>query len=101
ASLEQEAARFATQATSSYAALASELEKKVGWKVALEGKVVETKVDGYESSALFDVEKGCSQNPCLVQLRIGGRVAYAPAERLTAYGYVAGNTKAPRSRRTI
>ncbi|MBK8998275.1 MAG: zinc ribbon domain-containing protein [Myxococcales bacterium] len=92
ASLAAEAALFERRAQGSYAAIADAVEQKVGWAVVLEGKLTEVKSDGYASSLLLDVDKGCREPPCLVRLALGERTSLAPGAGVTAYGYLAGKS---------
>lgn len=92
ASLAAEAAAFERRAQGSYAAIADAVEQKVGWAVVLEGKLTEVKSDGYVSSLLLEVDKGCRTPPCLVRLALGERTSLAVGAGVTAYGYLAGKT---------
>lgn len=95
ASLTTEAVEFERRAQTSFAAIAGDLEQKRGWAVALEGKLTEVKSDGYRSSLLLEVTRGCTAPPCLARLEYGARVSFAVGAELTAYGYLTG--KSPES----
>lgn len=93
ASLKQEAESFARRAESSFAAIVENADDKRGWAVALDGKVLDVRSDGYTSSVLLDVAKGCALPPCTAQLKVGERSTVAKGASITAYGYLAGKAR--------
>ena len=95
ASLAAEAAEFERRAEGSYAAISDDVEQKKGWAVVLEGKVSEIRSDGYVSSLLLDVSKGCKEPPCPVRLALGEKSSLRPGASVIAYGYLAGKSADP------
>ncbi len=88
-SLAEEALRFRARATTTYSALSENTEQKLGWSVALSGKVVEATADGFRAHLVLQVdEKPCSE-PCLVSLVLGDKSKFGVGDRISAYGYVA------------
>lgn len=100
-SLATEAAEFERRAQVSFAAIADDLDKKLGWAVALEGKVERLESDGYLVLALFEVTRGCVQPPCRVALRLGDKSGVSAGMPLRAYGYLAGKYRDPASGREL
>jgi len=101
ASLAEEATRFARNATASHAAIADGIEQKLGWAVALEGELKQVLSEGHRSSLLLAVDSGCSAQPCLVKLKLGGRCPFVSGDHVTAYGYLSGKWRDPDSGRMI
>jgi hypothetical protein len=97
ASLQEEAASFAQGATRSYATIASELEKKRGWKVALDGEVVESRTENHTSIILLDVSSGCARRPCLARVVHGAHTQLKPGDRISVHGQISGAVDGPRS----
>lgn len=96
ASFAEEASRFRTQATASYAAIASSIEDKRGWKIALDGSVVERGNDPHSTLFLFDVTSGCSAAPCLARVEYGAPTELRAGDRVSVFGQVAGAVDGPR-----
>jgi hypothetical protein len=101
ASLAAEATEFERHAQGSYAAIAENVDDKRGWAVVLEGKLGEVKSDGYVSSLLLEVTRGCAAAPCLARLRLGERTQLAPGAKVTVYGYLAGKSVDPATGRGL
>jgi hypothetical protein len=96
-SLRDEARIFTERATTSYAALGSDIDAKRGWLVVFEGEVSESRLAGQTTVALLDVRSGCKAPPCLARLSYGARVNLERGERITAYGRIAGSVQGPRT----
>jgi hypothetical protein len=96
ASLKDEATTFRQSATSDYASIASGDDKK-GMAVALDGEVVESRLDGEVTRMLLDVKSGCSSAPCLAKIVFGGRFDARHGTGVSAYGYVARSVDGPRT----
>lgn len=101
ASLAAEAAAFERRAEASFAAISEDVDKKLGWAVVLEGKLAEVKSDGYVSSLLLEVTKGCPAAPCFARLRLGERTAQSAGATVTVYGYLAGKSTDPATGRAL
>lgn len=97
ASLATEAERFAARATRSYAAIASDIEGKRGWAVALNGEVVEARSEGHTSVILLDVESGCARRPCLARVVYGTKSSARSGDHLGVYGHVTRAVDGPRT----
>lgn len=97
ANLADEGRAARASATASYDAIATALEQKRGWKVALDGSVIE--VGGSELSSLFllDVKSGCKTPPCLVKVVHGAHLTLALGERVSVFGVLRGAVAGPRS----
>lgn len=96
-SLDGEASRFRAGATSSYAAISTAIDAKHGWTVALDGNVVEARVDDHTSLVLLDVKNGCTHAPCLARVIYGGGLPLARAERVSVFGHVTRAVDGPRT----
>jgi hypothetical protein len=96
ASLKEEAAQFRQKATSDYATIAAADEKK-GLEVALDGEVVEARIDGETTVLLLDVNRGCATAPCLARVIYGGRFETRRGAALGAFGHVHGAVDGPRT----
>jgi hypothetical protein len=97
ASLADEARAARASATSSYDAIASAVEQKRGWKVALDGSVIE--VGGSEHSTLFllDVKSGCTKPPCTVKVVHGAHSTLKLGDRVSVFGLLRGAVEGPRA----
>ncbi len=96
-SLRAEAGRFRANATDSYAALSKDIDAKRGWAVALDGSVVEARVENHTTLVLLDVSKGCPQAPCLARVIHGGEMQLGRAERISVFGHVTRAVDGPRT----
>ena len=97
ANLADEGRAARANATASYDAIASAVDQKKGWKVALDGSVIE--VGGSELSSLFllDAKSGCKKAPCLVKVVYGARLNLALGERVSVFGVLRGAVAGPRA----
>jgi len=96
ASLRDEAALFRQSATDQYSAIASADDKK-GIPVALDGEVVESRMDGEVTRLLLEVKGGCPSAPCLAKIVYGGRFDARHGAAISAYGHVLGSVEGPRT----
>lgn len=99
--LRGEALQFRKNATQSYNDIASDIDSKKGRAVALDGRVVESRVDHHKSYVLFDVSGGCRHSPCLTRLVYGEGTHFRKGDRITAYGHVTRGVDGPRQGSTI
>jgi hypothetical protein len=97
ADLAAEARSFRTSATASYASIASDIDRKKGWKVALDGTVLDTSSDASTTVFLLDTKSGCAQVACVTRVRYGGHLQLASGERVSVYGHVHGAVDGPRT----
>ncbi len=100
ASLRDEATVFRQSATERYDGIASADASK-GMAVALDGEVVESRLDGEMTVLLLDVKKGCPSAPCLAKVVYGGRFDAKRGALLGAYGHVDGSVDGPRTGQRI
>jgi hypothetical protein len=87
-SLAEEAKLFQAKATRSYAALIEDADKKLGWSVALSGKIDEVRPEGFATALMLAVDKPCASEPCLVRLTLGEKTSFAAGNHISAYGYL-------------
>ena len=100
-SLRQAAQQAANRATRTYAAIATGINSKRGWAVALEGVVMDARAQGHTSVILLDVTRGCPQRPCLARVLHGAKFHADRGTRITAYGRLLGAVEGPRSNSKI
>ena len=96
-SLVREAERVRQRATSNYAAISEQAERKRGWAVALDGVGVEARTENYNTVLLMDVQSGCVHAPCLARITYGAPYSLSPGEKFSAFGEVVGMVDGPRS----
>lgn len=96
ASLREEGAAYRQTAIDDYAAIAAADSKK-GATVALNGEVVETRLDGEMTVLLLEVKKGCTATPCLAKVVYGGRFDARKGAVVGAFGHVLGSVDGPRT----
>ncbi len=94
-SLAAEAALVRANATTSYAAIARDPESQRGITVALEGNVVEARVDAFTSVLLLDVKSGCPSAPCLARITVGEKTPLKDGASVSAFGTVTGAVDGP------
>lgn len=97
-SLKEEAISFAWKASRTYASVSENTEKKLGWSVALSGKITETHARGFASSLLLAVDPPCPSEPCLVRLLVGEKSRFAQGAHIFAYGYLGRPSRDPEGR---
>lgn len=97
ANLHDTAAAFEKHATTSYAAIASNIEAKAGWAVALQGHVTDVRVTDHVSVILLDVKRGCAAHPCLARLVFGENTELKSGDPISAFGHVTRAVDGPRS----
>jgi hypothetical protein len=95
ASLAEEAIRFRAQATTSYAAIATDIERKQGWKVALDGKVLEAKKQAHSTLLVLDTSSGCPKRPCLSRIVHGAPSLWDVGQAVGVFGTVKGAIDGP------
>jgi hypothetical protein len=96
-SLVREAERVRQRATSNYAAISEQAERKRGWAVALDGVGVEARTENYNTVLLMDVQSGCAHAPCLARITYGAPYSVSPGDKFSAFGEVVGMIDGPRS----
>jgi hypothetical protein len=94
-SLATEAAAVRANATTSYTAIARDPESQRGLAVALEGSVVEARVDAFTSVLLLDVKSGCASPPCLARVTIGEKTPLNNGANVSAFGTITGAVDGP------
>jgi hypothetical protein len=94
-SLTEEARSFAGKASRTYASVSENTEKKLGWSVALAGKITEVRPQGFASSLLLAVDPPCTTPPCLVRLICGEKTRFTVGDHISAYGYLARPSRDP------
>ena len=99
--LREAAQQAANRSTRNYAAIATDIDAKRGWAVALEGVVVEARAQRYTSVILLDVTRGCPQRPCLARVLYGAKFHAESGARICAYGRLLGAVDGPRSNSRI
>jgi hypothetical protein len=97
ASLADEGRAARASATTSYDAIASDIEQKRGWKVALDGNVIELGGSEHASLLLLDVKSGCKKPPCTVKVVHGARLNLSPGDRVSVFGLLRGAVEGPRA----
>lgn len=97
ASLPDEARRYRAEATTSYAAIAAGAERKRGWKVALEGSVLDLKRLEHSTLFLLDTKSGCASAPCLTRAVLGSRTNIETGDNVSVFGHITGAVDGPRS----
>jgi hypothetical protein len=93
--LAAQAALARATATSAYSALEADPEARRGLAVALDGSVVEARVDAFTSVLLMDVKSGCSHAPCLARVTIGEKAELKPGSGVSVFGVVSGAVEGP------
>lgn len=96
AHLSEEGARFRETAADEYSSIGNADTKK-GFSVALDGEVVEARLDGDVTVLLLDVKRGCGAPPCLARVVYGGRFDIARGANVSAYGQVLRAVDGPRT----
>lgn len=96
ARLSDEAAAFRETALTDYSSIGDANAKK-GQSVALEGEVVEARLDGEVTVLLLDVRRGCPAAPCLARVVFGGRFDIRRGSTVTAYGQIERAVDGPRT----
>jgi hypothetical protein len=96
ASLQEEARSLAGRATRAYSAVIAEPDAKRGWSVALQGEVVEARVQDHTTAVVLDVTRGCAKRPCLSRVLHGAALTLKAGQVVTAYGTVLGSVDGPR-----
>jgi hypothetical protein len=96
AHLSEEGARFRQTAADEYSSI-GDADTKKGFAVALDGEVVESRLDGEVTVLLLDVKRGCASGPCLARVVYGGRFDVRRGAMLTAFGNVSRAVDGPRT----
>jgi hypothetical protein len=96
AHLSDEGARFRETAADEYSSM-SDADSKKGFAVALDGEVVEARLDGDVTVLLLDVKRGCAASPCLVRVVYGGRFDIKRGAPVSAFGQVLRAVDGPRT----
>jgi hypothetical protein len=96
ASLEDEANAFRLSATSDYGSIADADQKK-GTAVALDGEIVETRIDGEVTVFVLDTKTGCATTQCLTRVIYGARFDTKRGAKISVFGHVLGAVDGPRT----
>lgn len=94
-SLAAEGTAERANATTSYAAIERDPDAQRGLAVALDGSVVEARVDAFTTVLLMDVKGGCSHAPCLARVAIGEKAPLADGSGVSVFGAVSGAVDGP------
>lgn len=95
-SFAEEAQKLRAQSTTSYAGIADDIDSKRGWKVALDGIVLERSAADHSTVLLFEATSGCRAAPCLARVTYGARSDVAKGERVSVFGEVQGSVDGPK-----
>jgi hypothetical protein len=96
ARLSDEGARFRETAADEYSSM-GDADTKKGFSVALDGEVVEARLDGDVTVLLLDVKRGCPASPCLARVVYGGRFDIKRGAPVSAFGQVLRAVDGPRT----
>jgi hypothetical protein len=94
-SLATEASVVRASATTSYSAIERDPDSQRGLAVALDGSVVEARVDAFTTVLLMDVKSGCSHAPCLARVGIGEKSPLKGGSNVSVFGAVTGAVEGP------
>jgi hypothetical protein len=94
-SLAAEAAARRANATSDYSAVARDPDAQHGLAVALDGSVVEARVDAFTTVLLLDVKSGCAAAPCLARVSLGEKTPFKEGTAVSVFGSVTGAVEGP------
>lgn len=97
ASLAEEGRSVRATASTSYAAVATDIEQKRGWQVALDGNVIELGGSDHSTLLLLDVKSGCKKPPCTARVVHGARLGLTPGDRVSVFGRLRGAVDGPRA----
>lgn len=100
-SLESEASAFLQRAVREYDKIQRGPEAQAGVAAALEGRVVEARVENHVTFVVLDVPSGCNEAPCLARLVHGATVQLERDEHIAAFGEVTRAVDGPRTGRKI
>jgi len=95
ANLADHAATFRQSATSDYASVAGGASP--GQAVALDGEVLEARVDGEVTLLLLEIKEGCASAPCLAKVVHGAKLDVQRGATVGAFGRLRGLVDGPRS----
>ncbi len=90
ADLRSEASKFRATAIQEYAAAASSVKTSPGSQVALQGAVEEARMTDNTTVLLLNVDKGCSQSPCLVRVLSPVKYTGKKGDEVEVFGVVRG-----------
>jgi hypothetical protein len=96
ARLSEEGARFRETAADEYSSI-GDADTKKGFSVALDGEVIEARLDGDVTVLLLDVRRGCAASPCLARVVYGGRFDIKRGAPISAFGHVLRAVDGPRT----
>lgn len=95
-SFAQEAAKERARSTTSYAGISDSTNDKRGWRIALDGSVLDRSKLEHSTVILFDASSGCRVGPCLSRVRYGVPTELVPGDRASVFGRVVGSVEGPR-----
>jgi hypothetical protein len=95
ASLKDAAASLRQTSLTDYPSIAA--GAKQGSRVALDGEVIESRIDGDVTILLLDVKKGCSASPCLTRVLHGARFDAKRGAPVGAFGQYLSLVDGPRT----
>lgn len=94
-SLATEAAAVRAKATTSYSAIEGDPDAQRGIAVALDGSVVEARVDAFTTVLLMDVKSGCAHAPCLARVAVGEKAPLKEGSGVSVFGAISGAVDGP------
>jgi hypothetical protein len=94
-SLAAEAGVARANATTSYAAIARDPDSQRGLAVALDGNVVEARVDAFTTVIVLDVKSGCASAPCLARVSVGEKAPLKDGSSVSVFGAITGAVEGP------
>lgn len=95
ASLKDAAAALRPASLTDYPSIAA--GAKPGSRVALDGEVIESRIDGDVTILLLDVKKGCTAAPCLTRVLHGARFDAQRGAAIGAFGQFLSLVDGPRT----
>jgi hypothetical protein len=95
ASLKETAAGLRQTSLSDYPSIAA--GAKPGSRIAIDGEVLESRIDGDVTLLLLDVKKGCSAAPCLTRVVHGARFDAKRGATVGAFGQFLSLVDGPRT----
>jgi len=94
-SLSAEGTAMRASATTAYSAIERDPDTQRGLAVALDGSVVEARVDAFTTVLLMDVKSGCSHTPCLARVAVGEKTPLKEGSGVSVFGTVTGAVDGP------
>jgi hypothetical protein len=95
--LPSQVAAYRRDATSTYAAIATDIDSKRGMRVALRGTATDIRVEKYVTVLLLDVRDGCDSSPCLARVTYGAKTELENGDSAEVFGKILGGVNGPRT----